>query len=76
MNKEKQTIEWKENWRDEYIKWLCGFANAYGGTLVIGKNDDIDVRCACRSEGCMNAEVAGIIRKFRAVRFIYSSRRN
>lgn len=36
---ESQNIEWKESWRDEYIKWLCGFANAQGGTLTIGKND-------------------------------------
>ena len=36
---ENQHTEWKESWRDEYIKWLCGFANAQGGTLVIGKND-------------------------------------
>jgi len=36
---EHQTIEWKESWRDEYLKWICGFANAQGGTLVIGKND-------------------------------------
>jgi len=37
--KETQHIEWKESWRDEYLKWICGFANAQGGTLVIGKND-------------------------------------
>ncbi len=36
---EHQTIEWKEVWRDEYLKWICGFANAQGGTLIIGKND-------------------------------------
>lgn len=36
---ENQHIEWKTSWRDEYIKWICGFANAQGGTLVIGKND-------------------------------------
>jgi ATP-dependent DNA helicase RecG len=36
---ESQNTEWKESWRDEYIKWLCGFANAQGGTLTIGKND-------------------------------------
>jgi len=28
MTKENQNIEWKESWRDEYIKWICGFANA------------------------------------------------
>ena len=32
-------MEWKESWRDEYIKWICGFANAQGGILIIGKND-------------------------------------
>ncbi|TFH41336.1 MAG: ATP-binding protein, partial [ANME-2 cluster archaeon] len=36
---ENQNIEWKENWRDEYIKWICGFANAHGGKLIIGVND-------------------------------------
>ena len=36
---ENQNVEWKESWRDEYLKWICGFANANGGILVIGKND-------------------------------------
>ena len=36
---ENQNTEWKQAWRDEYLKWICGFANAEGGTLVIGKND-------------------------------------
>jgi ATP-dependent DNA helicase RecG len=36
---ETHLIEWKESWRDEYLKWLCGFANADGGTLIIGMND-------------------------------------
>lgn len=37
---EHQEIEWKASWRDEYLKWLCGYANAHGGTLFIGKDDD------------------------------------
>lgn len=40
MAKESQNIEWKESWRDEYLKWICGFANAQGGKIYIGKNDD------------------------------------
>ena len=36
---ESQNIEYKEFWRDEYLKWLCGFANAQGGTIFIGIND-------------------------------------
>ena len=39
MNKESQNIEFKESWRDEYLKWICGFANAMGGKLYIGKDD-------------------------------------
>ena len=39
MNNENQNIEYKESWRDEYVKWLCGFANAQGGQLYIGIND-------------------------------------
>lgn len=39
MQQENQNIEWKENWRDEYLKWICGFANANGGKLYIGMND-------------------------------------
>lgn len=40
---EHQTIEWKELWHDEFLEWICGYANAYGGTLYIGKNDNGDV---------------------------------
>lgn len=36
---EGQNIEWKSSWRDEYLKWICGFANAQGGILFIGKDD-------------------------------------
>ncbi len=40
---ENQNIEWKVSWRDEYLKWICGFANAKGGRLYIGKNDKGDI---------------------------------
>lgn len=36
---ESQNIEYKESWRDEYLKWICGFANAKGGKIYIGKDD-------------------------------------
>lgn len=38
-----QNTEWKESWRDEYLKWISGFANAEGGVLVIGRNDKGEV---------------------------------
>ena len=36
---EDKHIEWKEFWRDEHLKWICGFANAQDGVLEIGRND-------------------------------------
>lgn len=40
---ESQNIEYKSNWRDEYLKWVCGFANANGGKLYIGIDDKGEV---------------------------------
>lgn len=39
MNSESQNIEWKQSWQDDYLKWICGFANAQGGRIFIGKDD-------------------------------------
>lgn len=36
---ENQHIEFKESWRDEHLKTICGFANTAGGTIFIGKDD-------------------------------------
>ena len=44
VNIESQNMEFKEAWRDEYQKWICGFANAQGGTLYIGLCDNGEVR--------------------------------
>ena len=30
---ESQSIKYKRSWHDEYLKWVCGFANAKGGTI-------------------------------------------
>ena len=40
---ENQNIEWKSSWHDDYLKWICGFANSLGGKLYIGINDQGDV---------------------------------
>ena len=36
---EQQIIEYKSIWKDKYLQWICGFANAQGGRLIIGKDD-------------------------------------
>lgn len=40
---ENQNIEWKSSWHNDYLKWICGFANAKGGKVYIGKNDSGNV---------------------------------
>ncbi len=40
---EQQNIEYKRTWRDEYLKWICGFANAQGGAIFIGKDDNGEI---------------------------------
>lgn len=40
---ETQNIEYKQQWRDDHLKWICGFANAQGGKLFIGMGDDGEI---------------------------------
>lgn len=37
---EQQNIEYKQSWHDDYLKWVCGFTNAQGGVIFIGKDDN------------------------------------
>ena len=36
---ESQNIEWKQSWKEDYLKWVCGFANAQGGKIYVGVDD-------------------------------------
>lgn len=40
---ESQNIEYKESWNDKYLEWVCGYANAQGGRIYIGVNDNHEV---------------------------------
>lgn len=37
---ESQRVEYKSSWQEEYFEWICGYANAKGGKLFIGVNDE------------------------------------
>ena len=59
--KEKQNIEWKEIWKDEYLKWICGMTNSHGGKIYIGINDEgtivgiSDAKKLLEQDGCEDA---------------------
>src|SRR5690606_15817360 len=36
---ESQHIEFKRQWKDDLLKWVCAFANSDGGVLMLGYND-------------------------------------
>lgn len=38
--KECQNVEFKRIWKDEYLKWICGFANAQDAVMYLGVDDD------------------------------------
>ncbi len=59
---ESQTMEWKQSWSDKYLEWICGFANAQGGTLVIGKNDK-GMAVGVAEAGRLLEEIPGKIRQ-------------
>ena len=37
---ETQLTEYKQTWRDEFLKEICAFANAQGGVLYVGIDDN------------------------------------
>lgn len=41
--KECQNVEFKRIWKDEYLKWICGFANAQGAVMYFGVADNHEV---------------------------------
>lgn len=41
--KECQNVEFKRIWKDEYLKWICGFANAQGAIMYFGVDDNHEV---------------------------------
>jgi len=40
MIEETHIVENKTIWKDEWLEWICGFANAQGGIINIGTADD------------------------------------
>ena len=41
--KECQNVEFKSVWKDEFLKWICGFANAQGAVMYFGVDDNHEV---------------------------------
>ena len=43
QSNESQNIEFKQSWKDEYIKWITAFGNSDGGKLYIGVDDNSNI---------------------------------
>ena len=58
---ESQSIEYKKTWRDEYLKWICAFANTEGGKLYIGIDDNGNV-CGIEDAHKLSEDIPNKIR--------------
>ena len=38
-NKESQSVEYKQTWRNDCLKVISAFANSNGGVLIVGLDD-------------------------------------
>ena len=38
---EDHNLEFKRKWKDDLLTWFCPFANAQGGTLLLGVDDAV-----------------------------------
>lgn len=43
MEQEGLITEFKESWRDDWLKTICAFANSRGGILKVGINDNVNI---------------------------------
>jgi len=39
----QQAIEYKSSWHEEYLDWICGFANVQGGKIYTDKDNNGNV---------------------------------
>lgn len=42
---EDQNIEYKQSWRDEYLKWICGFCQCAGWQAEKGRSVVLLSKC-------------------------------
>ncbi len=54
---ENHIVEWKECWRDEYLKWICAFANTQG---VLPENWTIDNLLTKHYSKSNNPDIANV----------------
>ena len=59
--KENQNLDFKRSWNDEYLKWVCAFANTEGGSLFIGVEDDGRV-CGVKNAHRLSEDIPNKIR--------------
>lgn len=60
-NKEYQTVEYKQTWRNDCLKAVSAFANSDGGVLIIGL-DDRGKPCGLKNEKRLLEDIPNTIR--------------
>lgn len=55
MNKESQTVEYKQNWHNDNLKVVSAFANSGGGALFVGLSEKYGTLSLCYLLGIKDA---------------------
>ena len=63
---ENQDVEFKEQWKDKWLEWVCGMANSNGGTIYIGVDDkglafslQFETKVLCRHKKAVVLDTTG-----------------
>ena len=59
--KENHVTEFKTSWNDDYLKWVCAFANTEGGSLYIGVDDSGEI-CGVQDAHRLSEDIPSKIR--------------
>ena len=59
---ENQTVEYKESWHEKFLEWICGYANARGGTLYIGVEDKTKKPVGVRNANKLKEDIPNSVR--------------
>ena len=58
---EDHVTEFKTSWDDDYLKWICAFANTEGGNLYIGVEDNGEI-CGVKNVHRLSEDIPSKIR--------------
>ena len=73
---EQQNIEYKQSWHDDYLKWVCGFANAcfFAGYIDTWGRGTLKIINSCKEAGLPEPEIKEMDGGIEVTIFLHSNK--